>query len=107
MVRKKSEETASRFIFDEFKIAKKFTLKTFFPKNLSFSESCFDEIAYVLEALRFLAISYLRKNLKNTQNHHVSIKNAYFLYEKTQSQVSYTKNRPNLGLFCYLFIHLK
>lgn len=45
MVRKKSEETASRFIFDEFKIAKKFTLKTFFPKNWSFSESCSMEFA--------------------------------------------------------------
>lgn len=49
-----------------------------------FSESYSNEIAYVLEALGFLEISCLRRNLKNAQNCHVSIKNACFLYEKTQ-----------------------
>lgn len=78
-----------------------------FPKNWSFSESCFNETAYALEALGLLVICCLRKNMKNAQNCRVSNKNAYFLYEKTQIGVHYTKNRPKLGLFCYLFIHLK
>ena len=68
--------------------------KNNFPKNWSFSESYISKNAHVLEALGISAIYYLRKNLKNAQNHHVSIKNAYFLYEKTQIGGSYTKNRP-------------
>lgn len=78
-----------------------------FPKNWSFSESCVIGIPKVVGALGVLSIGCLRKNLKNAQNCRVSIKNAYFLYEKTQIRVRYTKNRPKLGLFCYLFVHLK
>lgn len=81
---------------------KKYQEINIFPKNCSFSESCLSKNAHALEALSISAIYYLRKNLKNAQNHHVSIKNACFLYEKTQIRVRYTKNRPNLGLFYLL-----
>lgn len=76
--------------------------KPIFPKNWSFSESCVTGIPQVVETLDISAIYYLRKNLKTAQNCPVSIKNACFLYEKTQIGVRYTKNRPGLGLFYLL-----
>ena len=45
-------------------------------------------------------ISCSRKKLKSSQIYSVSIKNAEFLYKIPQIEVDYTKNRPNLGLFC-------
>lgn len=77
-----------------------YNIRINFPKNWYFSESCASKTAYVLDTLGVSSIYYLRKNLKNAQNHHVSTKNACSLYEKTQIGVGYTQNRPKLGLFC-------
>lgn len=78
--------------------ARNFFREIFFPKNWSFSESHISKNAHVLEALGISAMYYLRKNLKNAQNHHVSIKNAEFLYKIPQIEVDYTKMTTDITL---------
>lgn len=43
-------------------------------------------------------ISCLRKKLKSSQNYHVSIKNAEFLYKIPQIEVDYTKMTTDITL---------